>query len=369
MIIFNGGKQTANWARTITNKVYASSSVLYTEREKFKHFSVSLNFVDEELHAFVRVMVYNSNLDIATGAQSPIVFISNESYLNALPIIEQQDCEIVSLDAGSIIDGGFVCAVLTPRKIHGEEKYELTVKVSANIEGVALAILKSSEETSGFTQLTYNVIPKQELAYRQWECSIVDGSLRVNSGTLSWGGGNNIVWPSGNAVSTDVYSTLPLPDSGTKYVIWFTKHAPCPVTYCPKNPTQKGECPSPDGKPNSWSADVGEVTLVDSLSRETGWTDFHIIATVSKSEDSYIVNQIQTAEISVNAIVRADEDPGGEDPGGEDPEDKECSDAGGADFPSSVDDEEGFGGEDDNSGGGPGENEDDKFPSKVDVCW
>ena len=316
-------------------------------------------------------MVYNSNLDIATGVQSPVVFISNESYLNALPIIGKQDCEIVSLDAGSIIDGGFVCAVLTPQKIHGEEKYELTVKVSANIEGVALAILRSDEETSGFIQLTYNVIPKQGVIYRQWECSIVDGSLRVNSGTLSWGGGNNIVWPSGNVVSTGIYGTFPLSDSGTKYVIWFTKHEPCPVTYCPKNPTKKGECPSADGKPSSWSADSGEVTLVDSLSRGTGWTDFHIIATVSKSEDSYIVNQIQTAEISVNAMVYAgEEDDGGEDPDDEDPEDEECSDADGSDFPSSVDDDEGFGGEEDNGGGGgPGDNEDDKFPSKVDKCW
>ena len=38
MAIFNGGKQTASWARDVTNKLHTSSKVFYTEKEKFKHF-------------------------------------------------------------------------------------------------------------------------------------------------------------------------------------------------------------------------------------------------------------------------------------------------------------------------------------------
>ena len=209
------------------------------------------------------------------------------------------------------------------------------------------------------------------LGWRQWHCAIVDGALRVLSGSLAWGGGHYAVWPSGRTVSRANFKTISgtIPENATRYIVWYTKCYPCPVVHCPKAPNGNTECPAPGGNPLTWLADAGDIVLLETPERGEGWTDYHVIATISRqSTDSYTINQIQTAEIAVNAIVYPGEQ--GEESEDEESEDTQnCTDADGEDFPSDVEDKtEGpQNPEDDTAGGGGGDEE--KFPSKIDVCW
>jgi hypothetical protein len=142
--------------------------------------------------------------------------------------------------------------------------------------------------------------------WRQWHCSIADGKLRVRSGSLAWGGGHYAVWPSGRTVSRSLYSDidLGLDVNAVKFLIWYTKAAPCPLTNCPKSPNGNTTCPAAAGDPSGFNADSGTVAFFDSASRGSGWTDYHVIAAVERtSKTDYVINQIQTAEIAVNAIV------------------------------------------------------------------
>ncbi len=210
----------------------------------------------------------------------------------------------------------------------------------------------------------------------QWQVRIRNNRVWVRSGNLAWGGGHSATWPQGRTVRRTLEQNIgALPEAtGRYYVMWFTKVAGCPLCHCPKAPAGgnacKGEeveecCPAPDGNPCEWNPDKGEVGIFESPDRQEGWTDCRILATVEIEEDSVTVNQIQTAEITVRAIVYPDEEV---EESGEEPEediDDECDGAGGK-FPSSVDDtifpsepdEEFF---DDDAEG--------DFPSKVAACW
>ena len=207
------------------------------------------------------------------------------------------------------------------------------------------------------------------LGWRQWHCSIVDGNLRLRSGSLAWGGGHYAVWPSGRTVSRSNFGTISgeVPEGGTRFVVWFTKCYPCPVAHCPKAPNGNTECPAPGGNPATWKADAGEITLLATPERGEGWTDFHVLATVSRDGDSYTINQIQTAEIAVNAIVYPGEEGEESDDEDDDDEDKDCSAADNENFPSTVDGVEGPKDPEDEDGGG--DEDEEKFPSKIDVCW
>lgn len=211
--------------------------------------------------------------------------------------------------------------------------------------------------------------------HRQWHCSIADGKLRVRSGSLAWGGGHYAVWPSGRTVSRSNYSDIALTLSvgQRRFLIWYTKCAPCPLTNCPKAPNGNTTCPAAAGNPADFSADAGDIGFFDSASRGDGWTDFHVIATVERTgESDYAINQIQTAEIAVNAIVYPGEQ--GEESDDENAPDDTCA-GGGVDdekFPSDVDDIDpprDAADEDDDEDVFGAENDDARFPSKTDSCW
>ena len=209
--------------------------------------------------------------------------------------------------------------------------------------------------------------------WRQWHCTVVDQKLRVRSGSLAWGGGHYAVWPSGRTVSRGNYVDLELSLSVGKrqFVVWYTKCHACPLVNCPKSPNGNTTCPAVAGDPSEFKADSGDIKLMDSVTRETGWTDYHVIATIEHtSEDAYVINQILTSEIAVQSIVYPGET--GEESDDEDTPDEEpdCA-SGGADselFPSSVDGQSPPGGND--SGTIIDfENDEEKFPSKTGPCW
>lgn len=131
------------------------------------------------------------------------------------------------------------------------------------------------------------------LGWRQWHVSIADGAIRVRSGSLAWGGGHNAVWPSGE-VSRSNYGTLDggVTSGSSRYVIWYTDSPPCPT----------GDCPDKKGSSADFEADPGNVILADAAEGQEGWTDWRLIAIITHSGDNYIVNQILTSEITVNAI-------------------------------------------------------------------
>ena len=205
--------------------------------------------------------------------------------------------------------------------------------------------------------------------WRQWQVSVVDAGLRVRSGSLAWGGGHYAVWPAGRTVGRDNFDTLStdVPEGATRYVLWFTRCHACPLTYCPKAPNGTTLCPAAAGDPESWRADAGDVILAESPDRQEGWTDYRVLAVVSRDADGYTINQIQTAEITVRAIVYPGEQ--GEESDDEETEDPtNCSDSDSEKFPSDVDDTEGPKDPEEEDSGGGGE-DDEQFPSKIDVCW
>lgn len=124
------------------------------------------------------------------------------------------------------------------------------------------------------------------------------------------------------------------------------------------------------GDPASFIPDRGKVAIVPTLARQAEWTDMRVLATVEcTAEGIYKVVQIQTAEITVNAIVYPGESGEGESPDDEDSDPCAAADADG-NFPSDVDDAEPFGDPEDPEGPGGGQGEDDtKFPSKTGPCW
>lgn len=204
--------------------------------------------------------------------------------------------------------------------------------------------------------------------WRQWHVSIANGTIRVRSGSLAWGGGHYAVWPSGRTVSRQNFGSVSgsVPVGATRFVVWYTTGHPCPLTNCPKHPNGTEDCPAGNGDPSSFSAGAGSVGLFSEATRKSGWTDFHVLATVTRTaEDAWKVNQIQTAEISVNAIVYPGETgTESEDEDTTDPETCDNADAYG-NFPSDVDDTGGPGSPDDGFYGylGP------RFPSKTGPCW
>jgi hypothetical protein len=223
----------------------------------------------------------------------------------------------------------------------------------------------------------------------QWGCSVVAAGesyvLRVRSGQLGWGGAHVSVWPSGDAVSRDVYGDIALsvPPGETHYVVWYTTAAPVPLAACPKHPKQTtepcAECEGctvgEPGDPASFVPDRGNVVIVPTLARQAEWTDMRVLATVECTADGdYRVVQIQTAEIAVNAIVYPGESGEGENPDDEQPDPDACAAADvDGNFPSDVDDAEGPDDPEDPEdpeGPGGGQDEDDhEFPSKTGPCW
>lgn len=223
-------------------------------------------------------------------------------------------------------------------------------------------------------------------SFPQWGCSIVAGEasslLRVRSGSLGWGGAHVAVWPSGDAVSREVYGDIALavPVGETHYVIWYTTAAPVPLAACPKNPTQTtepcAECEGctvgEPGDPASFTPDRGNVAIVPTLDRQAEWTDMRVLATVEcTAEGDYKIVQIQTAEIAVNAIVYPGESGEGESPDDEHPDSDTCAAADvDGNFPSDVDDEPPPADPEDPESPGGGQGEDDhEFPSKTGPCW
>jgi len=223
----------------------------------------------------------------------------------------------------------------------------------------------------------------------QWGCSVVAAGesyvLRVRSGSLGWGGAHVSVWPSGDAVSRDVYGDIALdvPVGETHYVVWYTTAAPVPLAACPKHPKQTtepcAECEGctvgEPGDPASFVPDRGKVAIVPTLARQAEWTDMRVLATVECTADGvYRVVQIQTAEIAVNAVVYPGESGEGENPDDEQPDTDPCAAADvDGNFPSNVDDAEGPADPEDPEdpeGPGGGKDEDDhEFPSKTGPCW
>ncbi len=217
-------------------------------------------------------------------------------------------------------------------------------------------------------------------SFPQWGCSVVSGEasslLRVRSGSLGWGGAHVAVWPSGGAVSREVYGDIALavPQGETWFVVWYTTAAPVPLAACPKNPTQTtepcAECEGctvgEPGNPASFVPDRGKVTIVPTLDRQAEWTDMRVLATVEyTAEGDYKLVQIQTAEIAVNAIVYPGESGEGEAPDDETSEDApSCADN--QSFPSDIDDAEGPGGSPDD---GFHDYAAPRFPSKIGPCW
>lgn len=216
-------------------------------------------------------------------------------------------------------------------------------------------------------------------SFPQWGCSVVSGGasslLRVRSGSLGWGGAHVAVWPSGGAVSREVYGDIALavPQGETWFVVWYTTAAPVPLAACPKNPTQTtepcAECEGctvgEPGDPASFVPDRGKVAIVPTLDRQAEWTDMRVLATVEyTAEGDYKVVQIQTAEIAVNAIVYPGES--GEAPDDETSEDAtSCADN--QSFPSDIDDVP-TPWRDFPVGWGEGELG-NRFPSKISACW
>ncbi len=219
-------------------------------------------------------------------------------------------------------------------------------------------------------------------SFPQWGCSVVAAgashALRVRSGSLGWGGAHVAVWPSGGAVSREVYGDIALtvPEGETHYVIWYTTAAPVPLAACPKNPTQTtepcAECEGctvgEPGDPASFVPDRGNVAIVPTLDRQAEWTDMRVLATVEyTAEGDYKVVQIQTAEIAVNAIVYPGESGEGV---GEDDETSEdapsCADN--QSFPSDIDDRSWPKSHGQNPPG-TGDPRNEIFPSKIGPCW
>lgn len=206
----------------------------------------------------------------------------------------------------------------------------------------------------------------------QWGCSIVAGEegvpmLRVRSGALAWGGGHLAVWPGGDAVSRDVYEDIPLglPPGGVRYVVWHTESPPVPLAACPKNPSAVGPCGECEacgtigepGDPAAFAPDPGEVSIVETLERQEGWTDMRVLAVVERGEDGALrAIQVQTAEIAVHAIVYDGEDgaPPGAPPCGHPGNAPGAGGGGGNDEPDHPGSLPGAGGEIDHPGNYPG---------------
>lgn len=221
--------------------------------------------------------------------------------------------------ARAIIAGVVMCKVkLTAGHEHVAPAVGMLVS-TPDVTSAKIISASSEADESGLVWATLLLGAASFGGWPQWGCSIVSGeesfSLRVRSGSLAWGGGHYAVWPSGNAVGRDLFEDIELavPVGETHFVVWSTKSAPVPVVFCPKRPggtTPCGECGDcgtigAAGDPDSFHADAGEVSIVASPARQDGWTDFRVLATIECTDEGvYRVVQIQTAEITVNAIVR-----------------------------------------------------------------
>lgn len=218
-------------------------------------------------------------------------------------------------------------------------------KIASTADVTSAKIISASTEADedGLVWATLLIGAASFAGWPQWGCSVVAGeesfSLRVRSGSLAWGGGHYAVWPSGNAVSRDLFEDIELavPVGDTHFVVWSTSAPPVPLRYCPKKPSTNATCAECDacgtvgaaGDPDNFTPDTGSVSIVATPERADGWTDFRVLATVEcTAEGVYRVVQIQTAEITVNAIVR--EEGGTEDPPPPEEQDPPCGHPGNA---------------------------------------
>ena len=198
----------------------------------------------------------------------------------------------------------------------------------------------------------------------QWQCTIEadrDGepSLYVGSGRLAWGGGHNATWQ-GRQIA------LSVPAGAKHYVVWYTKSAPIAYEVCFEEVPSEPVCVDVAAKdPEGFMPDVGSVDIFADKTRQEGWTDAHILATIERDETGvYSIEQIQVAEIAVNAVVY----PGEKPPTPEDETEASCVN-GGADtekFPSDIDDKT-IDWNDENGAFGDGAF--GEFPSKIGPCW
>jgi len=377
MPVFNGGKPKASWARHIEDSVNSRVVATHATWNNIKQFTCKLVEVNDELHALVYVYLYGGDTNtIYMGASAVNVTLSDNAKNNAIHGTEADDISadgrLWALDAGVAVNGDTVYISLTPSSESlGSENLELDVIKGSSVIGTPIAIVTIADGITRVQQLTYDVHVSPINNYRQWGCNIIDNSIAVSSGSLAWGGGHNCIWPSGVSVSTTTTKVLALTlaSGSKKYIIWFTKCAPCPLLHCPKSPDTENACEASSGDPSEFTPDIGSVDVFDTTSRQSGWTDFRVIAEVYNTDGLLGVNQILTSEITVNAIVWPGETPEEPDPGDTPNPFADCSSADSEDFPSSVDDEEFPGDPDDFGGGGLPDEDEEKFPSKVDVCW
>ncbi len=225
------------------------------------------------------------------------------------------------------------------------DKHETPVVLATIKDGVLLQQLHT-----GVISTAYQPPP-------QWQCTIEadrdgDPALFVGSGRLAWGGTHNATWP-GRQIALDM-----MPGQ-KRFVLWVTRCAPIPHEACLDAVPGCAEITAKD--PTAFVPDVGAVEVHASAARQAGWTDAHLLAVIERGEDgAYAIDQVQVAEIAVNAVVYPGETPA--DPTPEEEGENEC---GLSDFPSNIDDSSTPWRDFPVGWGELGI----RFPSKVSACW
>lgn len=207
-------------------------------------------------------------------------------------------------------------------------------------------------------------MPADPMVWPQWRCELAtnrdgDPALYVGTGRLAWGGAHNATWQ-GRQLS------LGLPPSSRRYLIWFTKCAPIAYEACLAEAPAGPVCADVEAKaPAEFTPDVGSVGLFERAARQDGWTDWRLLAIVERRETgAYTIEQVQVAEIAVNAVVYPGETPA--DPTPEESVENECGAGGGlSDFPSNIDDVSTPWRDFPAEWGELGI----RFPSKISACW
>lgn len=233
--------------------------------------------------------------------------------------------------------------------------------------GPGIKITQTPEGTTvSATQTPEGMAVAAAVEWPQWQCSLTtnrdgDPALYVGSGRLAWGGGHNATWQ-GRQIA------LSVPAGAKHYVVWYTKSAPIAYEVCFEEVPSEPVCVDVAAKdPEGFMPDVGSVDIFADKTRQEGWTDAHILATIERDETGvYSIEQIQVAEIAVNAVVYPGEKP--KQPTPEDETEASCVN-GGADtekFPSDIDDKT-IDWNDENGAFGDGAS--GEFPSKIGPCW
>lgn len=203
--------------------------------------------------------------------------------------------------------------------------------------------------------------------WRQWQISVVDGSVRVRSGGVAWGGGYNATWPAGSGMVSRTQGAIvgdAPSEGGSVVVMWYTTAAPMVYEACFETPPTEPACITVTARePGSFVADSGAVGVFAKARRRAEWTDCRILGTIHNDAGRFVVNQIQTAEIAVEAVVYPGQSPAPT----VDPSIQDEVACGGDDFPSNIDAmpwaETGFTPFSNTAGAGF------RFPSKINRCW